>query len=75
MHGRTSRDAETEIERFLNDRFLEGESVVKIIHGKGGGVLQELTERHLIAHPLVDAYQRASIGPDQGAAIYIKLRV
>ena len=75
IHGRSSREAETEIEGFLNERFLEGESVVKIIHGKGMGILQELAERHLIAHPLVDDYQRASIGPDQGAAIYIKLRI
>lgn len=73
VHGFSSRDAELSIERFLNDRFLDGERVVKLIHGKGEGVLQELAERHLIAHPLVDAYRRAELGPDAGAAIYIKL--
>lgn len=73
LHGFSRRDAESETERFLNEQFLQNNAVIKIIHGKGSGILQECVERHLIAHPLVDMSQRASIGPDQGSAIYIKL--
>jgi len=70
LHGRDVVDAEMEAERFLAAAYRQGDQVVKIIHGRGTGTLQEAMRRLLSRHPLV-AYARGSHNPnEQGAVMY-----
>ncbi len=51
--------AEEELERFLDESILAGAAMLRIVHGKGGGVLRQITHKVLKAHPQVKAYHAA----------------
>lgn len=70
LHGRDVVEAEMETERFLAEAYRRGDHVVKVIHGRGTGKLQDAMRRLLSRHPLV-AYARGSHNPnEQGAVMY-----
>jgi DNA mismatch repair protein MutS2 len=66
IHLRQMRaeDAAEELERFLDDAVLAGLHSVRIVHGKGGGVLRRVTQERLRAHPHVKAFRDAD--PEEG---------
>lgn len=61
LHLRMMRaeDAERELERFIDDAVLAGLDSVRIVHGKGEGILRKLTQDYLRRHPHVRAYRLA----------------
>lgn len=61
IHLRAMRaeDAERELERFVDDAVLGGVDRVRIVHGKGEGILRKLTQDYLRRHPHVRSYQLA----------------
>lgn len=63
LHGSTADDAETEIDRFVNEQVMEGNDLVKIIHGHGKGILKRRVEDWLKRNTdvLVESYE--SFGP------------
>jgi len=70
LHGYDVVDAQMETERFLAEAYRMEYQIVKIIHGRGTGRLQEAIGRLLSSHPLV-AYSRGSTNPnEQGAVMY-----
>ena len=55
---------------FLNRAFLDGAGLVRLVHGKGGGVLQRWLDDYLTGHPLVAAFRRGWYGEgDTGVTI------
>jgi len=58
IHLRQMRaeDAERELEKFLDDAVLAGLDQVRIVHGKGGGVLRKVTHDLLRRHPHVRSF-------------------
>ncbi len=62
--GRTTSDAEYEIDRFLDEAYLAALPRIRIIHGFGTGALKNFVHHFLKGHPHVARYSFAP--PDQG---------
>ncbi|HEY8562670.1 MAG TPA: endonuclease MutS2 [Pyrinomonadaceae bacterium] len=62
--GRTTADAEYEIDRFLDEAYLAALPRVRIIHGFGTGALKNFVHHFLKGHPHVQRYGFAP--QDQG---------
>jgi DNA mismatch repair protein MutS2 len=62
--GRTTADAEYEIDRFLDEAYLASLPRVRIIHGFGTGALKNFVHHFLKGHELVEKFAFAP--PDQG---------
>lgn len=62
--GRTTADAEYEIDRFLDEAYLAALPQIRIIHGFGTGALKNFVHHFLKGHPHVARYSFAP--PDQG---------
>ena len=64
--GRTTDDARDELDRFLDETFLEGHSHIRIIHGHGTGALRHAVADLLRHHPHVARFELAP--ENQGGA-------
>jgi len=59
LRGHRAADIISILDRYLNDAYLAGLPFVRIIHGKGTGVLRRAVHEHLRNHPLVTTFQPA----------------
>lgn len=75
LHGKDVIDAITTVEGFLARSYRDGEPVVKIVHGKGTGKLQDAIRSLLRDHPLVVASGGSSRMDEMGAVIYAVIRL
>jgi DNA mismatch repair protein MutS2 len=62
--GKTTADAEYEIDRFLDEAYMASLPRVRIIHGFGTGALKNYVHHFLKGHPHVDKFGFAP--SDQG---------
>ena len=62
--GKTTADAEYEIDRFLDEAYLASLPRVRIIHGFGTGALKNFVHHFLKGHPHIERFGFAP--PDQG---------
>ena len=59
LHSLTVDEAIPKLDQFLNAAFRAGLYRVRIVHGKGTGVLRQEVRRYLSGHPLVKSYDSA----------------
>jgi DNA mismatch repair protein MutS2 len=59
MRGLRVADVESLLDRYLNDAYLAGLPFVRLIHGKGTGVLRQVVREILSTHPLVASFAGA----------------
>ncbi len=64
IRGHTVEEALPRLEAYLDAAYMAGMPFVRIIHGKGTGVLRAAVREHLRGHPLVQSYKRG--GPKEG---------
>jgi DNA mismatch repair protein MutS2 len=64
VRGERADDVLPRVERYLSDAYLAGMPFVRIIHGKGTGVLRQIIRDYLGGSPMVQSYQSA--GPAEG---------
>jgi DNA mismatch repair protein MutS2 len=57
LHALTVDESLPLIHEYLNDAFMAGMKEVRIVHGKGTGVLRQAVMRELKGHPLVKTYR------------------
>jgi DNA mismatch repair protein MutS2 len=57
--GCVAEEAARRLDRYVGEAFLAGLPTVRIIHGKGGGVLRRTVAELLQAHPLVASFRLA----------------
>jgi DNA mismatch repair protein MutS2 len=64
--GRTTDEAVEETDKFLDEAFLNGVNLLRIIHGHGTGALRRVIHQMLKDHPHVERFSQAP--PEQGGA-------
>ncbi len=70
LRGTRAEDALEELERFLDDAVLAGLPNVRIVHGKGEGILRQLTRQALQRNKSVKSYREGEPG-EGGAGVTI----
>ena len=60
IRGRNIEEARTELDIYLDDAFIAGLKEVRIIHGKGTGVLRKGVQDYLKTHRLVESIKDGS---------------
>ena len=64
LRGKRVEEALGELEAYIDDAFRAGLPFVRIIHGKGTGVMRQAVREALRTHPLVRRFESAP--PEQG---------
>ena len=63
-------EALPKLDHYLNDAFMAGLPSVRIVHGKGTGVLRQAVHEVLAEHPLVKSFRPGGYGEgDVGVTI------
>ena len=66
----TVDEALCQLDQYLNDAFMAGLPSVRIVHGKGTGILRRAVHESLVEHPLVKSYRPGDYGEgDYGVTI------
>jgi DNA mismatch repair protein MutS2 len=70
LRGSRAEDAMEELEKFLDEAVLAGLPSVRIVHGKGEGILRQLSRQMLQRHQHVKGYREGEPG-EGGAGVTI----
>jgi DNA mismatch repair protein MutS2 len=62
--GKTTAEADYELDRFIDEAYMASLPRVRIIHGYGTGALKNFVHHFLKSHDLVERFEFAT--PDQG---------
>jgi DNA mismatch repair protein MutS2 len=62
LRGMTAEDAWEEVDKYLDDAALFGHASVRIIHGKGRGILSARIREMLATHPRVKTHRFGEMG-------------
>ena len=60
--GQNSADALENLSKYLDDAYLAHLSSVRIVHGKGSGILRQAVQQFLRKHPMVKSYRLGEFG-------------
>lgn len=64
VRGMRTYDALAEVDKWLDSAIILGVGVLRLLHGKGNGILKNEVRRHLKGHPAIDkiTYERVDLG-------------
>lgn len=72
--GKTTLDAETEVDKFLDDSYVSRVQKVRIIHGFGTGALKNSVHQFLKGHPHVSSFGFAPQNEGGNGATIVELK-
>ena len=72
--GKRREEAVSLAEKYLDDAALAGLKEVRLIHGKGTGILRKGIEEMLRHHPLVEAFHLADFHEGGAGATIVKMK-
>ena len=72
--GCTVEESTRRLEKYLDAAFLEGLGQVRVIHGKGTGMLRKGIHELLKGHPLVEGFHLADMSEGGSGATVVALR-
>ncbi len=73
--GKTTEEARTLVEKYLDDAVLGGLSQVRVVHGKGTGALRKAVHGLLAVHPLVASFRAGEPREGGGGATVVEIKV
>lgn len=73
LHRLTVDEAAVKLDAFLHDAYMAGLYEVRVIHGKGTGVLRIEVDRQLMHHPLVQSHRPGGRGEGGSGATVVRL--
>ena len=69
----TVDEALPQLDRYLNAAFMAGLPSVRIVHGKGTGVLRQAVHEVLAEHPLVKSFRQGDYGEGDAGVTVVEL--
>jgi len=75
LRGWRAEDVEAAVDRYLNDAYLAGLPFVRIVHGKGTGVLRQVVREIVSKHGLVKATRNGEAGEGGDGVTVVTLAV
>lgn len=69
----TVEEALPRLDRYLNAAFMEGLPSVRIVHGKGTGVLRKAVHQALAENPLVESFRLGGSGEGDFGVTIVEL--
>ena len=73
LHGLIADEALFKLDRYLNDAFVAGMLQVRVVHGKGTGILRQAVREMLKNHPLVESFRAGDVREGGGGATVVEL--
>jgi DNA mismatch repair protein MutS2 len=73
VRGMTAEEALEAVDKYLDDAILCGYSTVKIVHGKGMGILSRRIAELLAGHPRVEGHRLGGLGEGGTGVTFVKL--
>ena len=74
MRGQYPEEAWANVEKFIDDCYLAGISPVRIVHGKGTGVLKKHIREMLRKHRYVKSYRPGIFGEGEDGVTVVELK-
>lgn len=72
--GQTSDEALTNLDHFMDDAVLSGAKSLRVVHGKGSGVLRQAVHRALKSDKRVSTYRLAEYGDGDTGVTIVELK-
>ena len=69
----TVDEALLKLDQYLNDAFMAGFYQVRVVHGKGAGILRQVVRRQLASHSLVKSYRPGVYGEGGAGVTMVEL--
>ncbi len=66
-------EALLKLDKYLNDAFMAGLYQIKVVHGKGTGILCQVVREQLAKHPLVKSYRPGGYGEGGNGVTIVEL--
>lgn len=74
LRGMNAMDAKIEIDKFMDFAMLQGISTIRIIHGKGTGVLRREIQKYLKGHTAVKDFRLGTFGEGDSGVTVVNLK-
>ena len=74
LRGMTADEAIMEVDRFIDSCVMSGLETVRIIHGKGTGVLRSAVQKHLKNHRNVKSFRLGVYGEGEAGVTVAVLK-
>ena len=68
----TVDEALIKLDDFIHKAYISGLMQIKVVHGKGAGIIRQAAQRELARHPLVQSYRLGQHG-EGGAGVTIAI--
>ncbi len=66
-------EALLKLDKYLNDAFMAGLYQIKVVHGKGTGILCQVVREQLAKHSLVKSYRPGGYGEGGNGVTIVEL--
>ena len=73
LRGMASDEAILELERFIDNALLSGVETIRVIHGKGTGVLRKSVQSHLRHHKAVKSFRLGTFGEGENGVTIVEI--